>query len=51
MGPDGFHSRALRDLVDIFATPFSIVLEKLWRSGGIPEDWQKADDLLSTRRA
>lgn len=44
MGPDNFHSKVLRDLIDIFERPLFIVLEKLWRSGSIPEDWQKAND-------
>lgn len=51
MGPDSFHSRVLRDLVDIFVRPLSIVLEKLWRSEGIPEDWQKANDSPVYRKA
>ena len=43
MGPDVIHLRLLRELADIVVTLLSIVFEKLWRSGDIPEDWKKAN--------
>ncbi|KFV85509.1 hypothetical protein N308_10173, partial [Struthio camelus australis] len=45
-GPDGMHPRVLRELVDVIARPLSILLERSWRSGEVPEDWKKADVTL-----
>ncbi|GAB0181915.1 mitochondrial enolase superfamily member 1 [Grus japonensis] len=42
MGPDSIHPRVLKELVDV-VRPFSIIFEKMWRSGDIPEDWKKAN--------
>ncbi|XP_014792346.1 PREDICTED: RNA-directed DNA polymerase from mobile element jockey-like [Calidris pugnax] len=43
MGPDGMHPRVLRELVDVMSEPLSIILERSWRTGEVPEDWRKAN--------
>ncbi|KFV80921.1 RNA-directed DNA polymerase from mobile element jockey, partial [Struthio camelus australis] len=43
MGPDGLHPRVLRELADVIARPLSILLERSWRSGEVPEAWKKAN--------
>ncbi|GAB0204351.1 mitochondrial enolase superfamily member 1 [Grus japonensis] len=43
MGPDNIHPRVLRDLADVIVRPLSIIFEKLWRSGNIPEYWKMGD--------
>jgi len=43
MGPDGMHPRVLRELVDVIAEPLSIIFERSWRTGEVPEDWRKAN--------
>ncbi|KAK4828820.1 hypothetical protein QYF61_000877 [Mycteria americana] len=40
IGPDNIHLRVLRQLI---ARPLSIIFDKSWRLGDIPEDWKKAD--------
>ena len=51
MGTDNIHPRVLREMADIIARPLSIIFEKSWRMGDVPEDWRKAMLPLSTRRA
>jgi len=43
MGPDRMHPRVLRELVDVIAEPLSVIFERSWRTGGVPEDWRKAN--------
>ncbi|PKU40160.1 rna-directed dna polymerase from mobile element jockey- hypothetical protein [Limosa lapponica baueri] len=42
MGPDTIDLR-LRELADVILRPLSITFEMSWRSGGVPEDWKKAN--------
>jgi len=43
MGPDGMHPRVLRKLADVIAESLSIIFERPWRTGEVPEDWRKAN--------
>jgi len=41
MAPNGMHPRVLRELADVIAEPLSIIFERSWRTGEMPEDWRK----------
>jgi len=43
MGPNGMHPRVLRELADVIAEPLSVIFERSWRTGEVPEDWRKAN--------
>jgi len=41
MSPAGMHPEVLRELADAIAEPLSIIFERSWRIGEVPEDWRK----------
>ncbi|KGL76667.1 RNA-directed DNA polymerase from mobile element jockey, partial [Tinamus guttatus] len=43
MGPDGMHPRVLWKLAEVIAKLLSIIFERSWRTGEMPEDWKKAN--------
>ncbi|TRZ17143.1 hypothetical protein HGM15179_009967 [Zosterops borbonicus] len=50
MGPDRMHSEVLREQADIIARTFTIMFERPWRSGEVPEDWKKANVTLVIKK-
>ena len=43
MDPDGMHPQVLRELAEVIARPLSIIFDKSWGMGKVPEDWRKAN--------
>ncbi|KFV00142.1 hypothetical protein N340_12093, partial [Tauraco erythrolophus] len=43
LGPDEVHPRVLRKLADEVAKPLSIMFQKLWLSGEVPNDWKRGN--------
>ena len=43
MGPDGMHPRVLRELAEVTAEPLSVIFDRPWRLGEVPEDWRIAN--------
>ncbi|KFV99838.1 hypothetical protein N326_04301, partial [Eurypyga helias] len=43
MGPDGIHLWVPKDMVDGAAKPLSIIFEKSWRSGEVPDDRKRGN--------
>ena len=41
-GPDGMHPRVLREVAEVTAEPLSIIFDRPWRLGEVPEDWRIA---------
>jgi len=37
------HPRVLREVADTGARSLPMIFEKGWRSGGIPDDWKRAN--------
>ncbi|GAB0205233.1 mitochondrial enolase superfamily member 1 [Grus japonensis] len=50
MGPDGMHPQVLRELADVIARSLSIIFERSWRTGEVPEDWRKANVTLLSKK-
>ena len=43
MGPDGIHQSMLRELAKVTAEPLSVIFDRPWRLGEVPEDWRIAN--------
>jgi len=43
MGLDGMHQEVLRELVDVIVRPLSIIFDRTWWLGKVPEDWKTAN--------
>ena len=46
MGPDGMNPRVLRELAEVIAEPLSIISDRSWRTGEVPEGWRTANATL-----
>ena len=42
MGPGGMHPHVLRELTEVIAELLSIIFDRSWRRGEVPEDWRIA---------
>ncbi|KAJ7408787.1 hypothetical protein BTVI_58546 [Pitangus sulphuratus] len=43
MGPDGIHTRILKELADVIIKPLSMIFEWSWESREVPADWKLAN--------
>lgn len=43
MGSQGMHPQRLRELVDATGRPLTVIFERSWTSGEVPEDWEEAN--------
>ncbi|PKU42647.1 rna-directed dna polymerase from mobile element jockey-like [Limosa lapponica baueri] len=51
MGPEGMQPQVLRELADVIVMLLSIIFERSWRTGEVPEDWRKANAIPVLIRA
>ena len=42
-GPDEIHPRVLKKLTKEVVKPLSIIFEKSWQSGEVPDNWKKGN--------
>ncbi|KFQ24664.1 hypothetical protein N332_04263, partial [Mesitornis unicolor] len=43
MGPDGIHTRVLRELAEVLAKSLFIIYQQSWLTGEVPVDWRLAN--------
>ncbi|KFP57230.1 hypothetical protein N322_11630, partial [Cariama cristata] len=43
MGPDGIHSRILKELADVLAKLLCIIYQQSWLTGEVSDDWRLAN--------
>ncbi|KFP68848.1 hypothetical protein N322_02266, partial [Cariama cristata] len=43
VGPDGIHSRILKELASALAKPLCIIYQPSWLTGEVPDDWRLAN--------
>ena len=44
MGPEGMHPHMLREVAEVIAEPHSVIFERSWQMGEVPEDWRIANN-------
>ncbi|KAF7247351.1 hypothetical protein EYD10_06815 [Varanus komodoensis] len=42
-GPDEFHPRVIKELVEEFSEPLAIIFDKSWKTGEVPDNWRMAN--------
>ncbi|KFQ46106.1 hypothetical protein N333_04586, partial [Nestor notabilis] len=43
MGPDEIHPQVLKELANEVAKPLSVIFERSWQTGDVPDDWKKGN--------